>query len=168
MSNANQALAIWNAVINTLKNACASGQPLHGFFNATSIYDGIYVGKKDLPPGSFPAIMAELDENDEQWATVGTPPQIFSDFKIYLSIMMWESRPNKGITGDTSITPNVIGLLQLESAVKNLLQTDMSLGNTLGLQKITFPRTKYFFETYPIREAKISVTLRNQLASTGH
>ena len=165
----NQPLAIWNAVIATLKAGAQSGQPLALVgFRPTSVFDGIYVDKKDIPPGAYPAIMAELDENDEQFFTTGAPPALVSDFKIFLSIQLWESKPNKGIAGDSTLNPQVFGILQLESAVKNLLQADMSLGGTLGLQKISFPKTKYFFETFPIREAKMSVTLRNQLTTTSH
>lgn len=161
--SANQTLAIWNAVIATLKAATASGQALD-FMKPTSIFDGVYVSKGDLPQGQYPAIIAELDQDDEQFGPVAANPVILSDFKMFLSCMVYESKPNKGITGDAGIT----GLLAFVSAVKNVLQADMTLGHTSGLQKISFPHTQFFFETYPIREAKISVTLRNQLTTITH
>lgn len=160
-------LRIWQAVLATLRAAQAPGQPLE-FVPANSIFDGIYPKLDDMPQQAYPAIVLELDEDDERFFTTGTPPAVKSDFKIFVSCLVREARPNKGISGDPDLDTPLVGLLAFVDAVKNVLQGDQTLGNTLGLQKISFPKAPFFFEQYPIRECKISATLENQLTTQTH
>lgn len=160
-------LILWDSVLSTLQAAQAVGQPLE-FVPANSIYDGIYPNLHDLPPGSFPAIVMEPDQDDEKFFTTGQPPALKSDFKIFISCMVRESKFNKGISGDSTLIPPVIGILEFVDAVKQVLQKDQTLGGALGLQKLWFPTSKFFFESYPIRECKISVILESQLTTQSH
>ncbi len=160
-------LTLWNAVLTTLQAAQASGQPL-SYVPANSIYDGLYPNLHDLPPGSFPAIMMEPDQDDEKFFTTGVNPSINSQFKMSISCLVREGKFNKGISGDATQTPPAIGILQLVDAVKNVLQLDQTLNSADGLQKLYFPTTKYFFEAYPIREGKITMILESQLRTTTH
>lgn len=160
-------LTLWNAVKATLQAAQVSGQPLD-FVPANSLFDGIYPNLHDLPPAAFPAIIMEPDQDDEKFFTTGQPPAIKSDFKIFISCMIREAKFNKGITGDNTISPVAIGILAFVDAVKNVLQTDQTLSNALGLQKVSFPTARFFFEAYPIRECKISVLLESQLTTQSH
>lgn len=165
MSNTSKQV-IWNAVLSTLQAAQAGGQPL-AFVGANSIYDGLYPDLNALPPESFPAIFMEPDEDDEAWFTVGMAPSIKSIFKINISCMVMESQFNKGISGDATQSPRLVGLLEFVDTVKQVLQADMSLG-LASMQKVYFPKARYFFEAYPIRECKISVVLESQLTTTTH
>lgn len=160
-------LTLWSAVLSTLQAAQAVGQPLN-FIPANSIFDGVYPNLHDLPPGAFPAIVMEPDTDDEKFFTTGQPPAINSQFKIFISCMLREAKFNKGISGDATQSPAVVGILAMVDAVKNVLQTDQTLNNALGLQKIYFPTARFFFEAYPIRECKISMTMESQLTTQSH
>lgn len=158
-------LTIWNAVKATL--VAAQGSSL-SFVPANSIFDGIYPSLHDLPMNAFPMIVMEPDEDDEKYFTTGTPPAIKSEFRIFISCLVKEAKFNKGIVGDATLSPRAVGLLEFVDAVKNVLQTDQSLGNTTGLQKLYFQKSHFFYEAYPIRECKISVVLESQLTTQSH
>lgn len=160
-------LTLWSAVLSTLQAAQVSGHPL-SFVPTNSIFDGIYPNLHDLPPAAFPAIVMEPDQDDEKFFTTGVPPAINSQFKIFISCLVKEAKFNKGISGDATLTPALTGILAFADAVKNVLQADQTLGGATGLQKIYFPTSKFFFESYPIRECKISVILESQLTTTSH
>lgn len=160
-------LDLWNAVKGVIVAAQATGQPL-AFMAANSFYDGIYPNLEDLPPESFPAIMMEPDKDDEKWFTTGVPPAIKSEMSLFLSCMVFEAQANKGIIGDATLTPPLIGILEFVDTVKNVLQADQRLGFVAGQQKLYFPSTQFFYEAYPIREGKIKVVLESQLTTTSH
>lgn len=158
-------LNIFNAVVAKLQAAKITGQPLAFVKN---IYPGVFPTMMDLPAQSYPAIVIELNEDLEQFFTTGMPPAVKSGFGLFLSCLVHEAKPALGIIGDATQTPPVIGLLQMVDTVKNVLQSDMTLGGGLGMQKIMFPDTKFSFLFYPVREAKTKVMLENQLTTTSH
>lgn len=158
-------LDIWNAVLATLQAAQVSGQPLDF---VRTIFDGIYPSLHDLPMGSYPAIVMEPDDVDEKFFTTGVPPALKSDFKIFISVIVKEAKFNKGISGDDSISPRAVGILELVDRVKGVLQKDMTLGGVQGLQKLWFPKSTFFYEGYPLRECKMQCVFDSQLTTTSH
>lgn len=158
-------LNIFNAVVATLRAANATGQPLAFVKN---IHPGVFPTMMDLPAQAYPAIVVELNNDPEKFFTTGTPPAVKSDFGIFVSCLVFESKPAFGIIGDATQSPPVIGILEMVDKVKNILQADMTLGGGLGMQKIMFPQTNFSFLFYPVREAKTAVTLENQLTTTSH
>ena len=158
-------LNIYNAVITTLKAAQAAGQPLAFVKN---IFTGYFDALDNVPAQGWPAIVVEVDGDDEKYFTTGTTPAIKSDFKLFVSCVIKEAKPGLGIIGDATQKPPVIGLLEFVDKVKNVLQADMTLGGGLGMQKVMFPQTQFSFLFYPVREGKIHVTLDSQLTTTSH
>jgi hypothetical protein len=156
-------LDIFNAVVSVLNAAKATGQPLAFVKN---IYPGVFPRMMDLPAQSFPAIVVELDDDQEIFFTTGTPPALRSDFKLFVSCLVYEAKPNLGIIGDPA--NGVTGILEFVDKVKNVLQADMTLGGGLGMQKVQFPAAPASFIYYPVREVKINVTLSSQLTTTSH
>ena len=158
-------LTILNAVMSTLKAAQATGQPLEFVKN---IYGGYFDALNNLPAQSYPNIVVEVDGDDEKFFTTGTPPALKSDFKIFVFCRVFETMPSTSLFGDHTVTPPVYGLVEFVDTVKQVLQADMTLGNTQGMQKLSFPAAPFSFMFYPIREAKLHVTLDSQLTTTSH
>ena len=158
-------LNIYNAVIARLNAGKVAGQPLDFVKN---IYAGYLDALVNLPAQSYPNIVVEVDGDEEKFFTTGVPPAIKSDFKVFVFCRVFESQPAAGLIGDATLTPAVIGLIEFVDKVKNWIQADMTLGGGLGMQKIMFPTTPNSFMFYPIREAKIHVTLDSQLTTTSH
>lgn len=158
-------LNIFNAVVAKL-NAAKAGSGSLAFVK--NIYPGVFPTLMDMPAQSYPAIVIELDDDQEDFFTTGTPPAVKSKFKLFVSCLVFEAKPNIGIIGDATATPPIIGLLEFVDRVKQVLQADMTLGGGIGMQKVSFPAAPSSFLFYPVRETKIHVTLENQLTTTSH
>lgn len=161
---------VYRAVLSTLKAAQAVGQPLN-FVGVNSIYDSAFPKGSfiaSMPPNAFPAIGMEPDVDVEKFFTTGTPPALTSAFGISLVLALREGKAENGLLGDPTQNPPVIGMLEFVRRVKNVLQTDQSLGGTAGLQKMLFPKTDFVYDYYPVRICNLSVLLTGQLTTQSH
>lgn len=150
--------AIWNAAVTALKAGTAVGHPL-AFMKSNSVFEGL---RTNIPQGAYPAIVLEPDNDSE--ANFTEPNGLKSLFRVFVTCQVYHTQFDKGIIGDSSVT----GILDFVDAVKNVLQADQTLGALVGQVKIKFPETTFFFESYPIREAKIIVEFTNILTATTH
>jgi hypothetical protein len=158
-------LNIYKAVLASLTAAQAGSGSLSFVKN---IYNNAFTDPIQIPANACPAIMLEPDEDDEEFFTTGTPPALKSKFKIFIGCVLYEASPGAGLIGDPAHTPPIIGLIEFKDRVKQILQSDMTLGGGLGMQKISFPSAKFHYANYPMRECKISVLLESQLTTTAH
>ena len=155
---------IWNAAYATLVAAQGSGNPLAAV-TAGNIYQGV---RTSIPQDSYPIIIMEPDDDDE--TPFVQPVGIESVFRFFVSCQILYADWEKALSGDSD--SGAIGLLTFVDAVKNVLQAGVYPGlNPLGLsfvRKLWFPKTTFFFEAFPIREAKITVAVTNLITAQGH
>ena len=158
-------LTIFKAALAKINAARQPGQPLAFVKN---VYPGVFPGLTDMPAQAYPCIVIEVDNDEEKYFTTGMPPALKSDFKLFVSCLVFEAKPAVGLVGDAAAVPPVVGLIEFVDTLKNVLQADMTLGNAQGMQKVMFPACPFSFLFYPVREAKLNVTLESQLTTNSH
>lgn len=160
MSNSYE-VDIWNAVKAKLVAAQVAGQPL-AYVAATSLFEGL----RPIPVNCAPAIVMEPGQTVDQFFL--EPNGLKALHRLMVFCIVNHAVVSKAILGDA--TQQFVGILDLASAVKNVLQADQKLGGASGgrITKVRFPLTQYVPPSadYPMREAHITVEVEVQLTTT--
>jgi hypothetical protein len=159
--------AIHSAVLAKLLAAQAPGQPL-AFVSAGSIFPAIYPTFFSLPPEALPAITIMPDRGREKFFTTGVPPALSDVVMLKILLAVREGKPGAGLLGDATLTPPMIGLYDFEAAVKDVLESDQTLGGTPGVQKVLCVDDDYKYERYPTLIQDITLQVTGQLTTQSH
>jgi len=109
----------------------------------------VYEGYRQIPHQAFPCIILEPVSEPEEVAMHRR--HIDFEITIYALIMVYNA--DKQIIGDA----NIKGIVDLVRDIKNALCKYQSLNGKCISHK--FPSTEYTFESYPIRQAEISMVI---------
>ena len=124
----------------------------------------IFEGVREVPDGSHPSITLEPDETEEQEHTVAglsSKVRIIQRINIHCEIEHMEL--DKQIIGDGSDQ----GIMDLVADVKNTLKAVSKLGlSGENVLWIRFPSTRYFFDSFPTREAVITAQIESTRKQT--
>jgi len=159
--------AIHNAIAAKIIAAQAVGQPL-AFVAASSFFPAIFPKVEDINPNAYPIITIMPDRGREKFFTTGTPPAVSDTFVFKIIIGVREGKPGLAFLGDSTQVPPVKGLYDFETAIKNVLETDQTLGNTQGVQKVLCIDDEYKYEYYPAVFQAITFAVTGQLTTQSH
>ncbi len=151
--------------------ALALGQPL-AFVAPGSFFKAAYPDFHALPPDAYPAIMLMPDRGREKFFTTGDPPAVLDGFLFKLVIAQQEGDAGSGagFLGDAALNPPLVGLYDFESAIKDVIETDQSLGGAAGgrVQKVLCTDDDYKYDYYPTVMQEIIVMVTGQLTTRSH
>jgi hypothetical protein len=157
--------AIHTALLAKITAALGNGNPL-SFVKATSVFPAIFPGFESLPPEAYPAITMMPDRGREKFFTTGDPPAVTDLFMFKIVLAVREGKPGQALLGDPAVS--MTGLYDFEAAVKNVIETDQSLGDTPGVQKVLCVDDDYKYEFYPTVIQEITVQVQGQLTTRTH
>ena len=159
MSNSYE-VDIWNAIAAKIVAAQVSGQPLD-YVASTSFFEGL----RPIPINAPPALVMEPGQTMDQFFM--EPHGIKALHRLMIFCFVNHAVVSKSILGDAG--QSAVGILDLASAVKNVLQADQKLGGASSgrITKVRFPFTQYVppSRDYPMREAHITVEIEAQLTT---
>lgn len=155
------------AIVAKIRAAQASGQPL-AFIAANSFFPAIFPKFESMPPNSYPALTMMPDRGREKFFTTGDPPAVGDTMIFKLILAVREGKPGLGLLGDATLTPPVVGLYDFEGAVKSVIESDQTLGNCPGVQKVLCIDDDYKYDYYPTILQEITVSVGGQLTTRAH
>ncbi len=159
--------AVHAAVAAKITAAMAGGQPL-AFVDTNSFFPAIFPGFAALPPESLPAITMMPDRGREKFFTTGNPPAVSDTFIFKILLLVREGSPGLGLLGDATLTPPLVGLYDFEAAMKDVLETDQTLGGCPGVQKVLCIDDNYHYDNYPLIMQEITLSVTGQLTTRAH
>ena len=159
--------AVHAAIVAKIQAAQATGQPL-AIVRSTSFFPAIFPTFAALAPEAYPAITLMPERGKTKFFTTGVPPALADGFMFKIVLAVREGKPVLGLLGDPTQSPPVVGLYDLEAALKNVIEADQSLGGTQGVQKVLCVDDEYDYTFYPTVLQKITVNVTGQLTTQSH